>query len=50
MPIKRVTHRGKMAKKWTKNLALNWVPSSFDEVDQKLKSKISSLCWLVFRD
>jgi hypothetical protein len=35
MPIKRVAHKAKMAKKGTKNLALNWVPSSFEEADLK---------------
>jgi hypothetical protein len=33
MPIKRVAHRTKMAKKGIKKLALNWVPSSFDQPD-----------------
>jgi hypothetical protein len=33
MPIKRVAHRSKMAKKGTKKQAPNWVPSSFDEAD-----------------
>jgi hypothetical protein len=35
MPTKRVAHRAKIAKKGTKKLALNWVPSSFDEADLK---------------
>jgi hypothetical protein len=35
MPIKKVVHRPKMAKKGTKKQALNWVPSSFDEADLK---------------
>jgi hypothetical protein len=39
MPIKRVVHKAKMAKKGTKKLALNWVPSSFDEADLKKAKK-----------
>jgi hypothetical protein len=39
MPINRVAHRPKMAKKGTKKLALNLVPSSFDEVDLKKAKK-----------
>jgi hypothetical protein len=39
MPIKTVAHRAKMAKKGTKKLALNWVPSSFDEADLKKAKK-----------
>jgi hypothetical protein len=39
MPIKKVTHRAKMAKKRTKNPALKWVPSSFDDVDLKKAEK-----------
>jgi hypothetical protein len=35
MPIKRVAHRVKMAKKGAKMLALNLVPSSFEEADLK---------------
>jgi hypothetical protein len=43
MPIKRVAHRAKMAKKGTKKLALKWVPSSFDEVDLKKAKKEHSM-------
>jgi hypothetical protein len=39
MSIKRVAHRAKMAKKGTKNSALNWVPSSFDAADLKKAKK-----------
>jgi hypothetical protein len=39
MHIKKVAHRAKMAKKGTKNLALNWVPSSFDDADLKKAEK-----------
>jgi hypothetical protein len=35
MPIKKVAHRAKMVKKGNKKMALNWVPSSFDEPDLK---------------
>jgi hypothetical protein len=35
MPIKRVVHRSKMAKKGTKKQALGWIPSSFDDTDLK---------------
>jgi hypothetical protein len=33
MPLKKVAHQTKMAKKGTKKQALNWVPSSFDQTD-----------------
>jgi hypothetical protein len=39
MPIKRVAHRANMTKKGTKKLALNWVPSSFDDADLKKAEK-----------
>jgi hypothetical protein len=40
MPIKRVAHRSKMAKKGTKKQTLGWIPSSFDETDlKKVKNK-----------
>jgi hypothetical protein len=39
MPIKKVAHRAKMAKKGTKNLTLKWVPSSFDDADPKKAEK-----------
>jgi hypothetical protein len=35
MPIKKVAHRVKMVKKGDKKMALKWVPSSFDEPNQK---------------
>jgi hypothetical protein len=35
MPIKRVVHQSKMAKKGMKKQALGWVPSSFDDTDLK---------------
>jgi hypothetical protein len=35
MPIKRVAHQSKMAKKGTKKQALGWIPSSFDDTDLK---------------
>jgi hypothetical protein len=34
-----IAHRVKMAKKGTKKMALNWVPSSFDEPDLKKAKK-----------
>jgi hypothetical protein len=39
MSIKRVAHRVKMVKKGTKKMALNWVPSSFDDADLKKAKK-----------
>jgi hypothetical protein len=39
MPIKKVAHRPKMAKKGTKKQALNWAPLSFDEADLKKAKK-----------
>jgi hypothetical protein len=39
MPIKKVAHQMKMAKKGKKKHALNWVPSSFDEADLKKAKK-----------
>jgi hypothetical protein len=39
MPIKRVAHRSKMAKKGTKKKNLGWIPSSFDETDLKKPKK-----------
>jgi hypothetical protein len=39
MPIKKVAHRTKMVKKGSKKMALNWVPSSFDEPDLKAKKE-----------
>jgi hypothetical protein len=39
MPVKRVAHRVKMVKKGTKKMALNWVPSSFDDADLKKAKK-----------
>jgi hypothetical protein len=39
IPIKKVAHRPKMAKKGMTKQALNWVPSSFDEVDLKNAKK-----------
>jgi hypothetical protein len=35
----KIAHRVKMAKKGTKKMALNWVPSSFDEPDLKKAKK-----------
>jgi hypothetical protein len=39
MPIKRVAHRSKMAKKGTKKQAPSWIPSSFDEANLKKAMK-----------
>jgi hypothetical protein len=39
MPIKKIAHRTKMVKKRSKKMALNWVPSSFDEPDLKAKKE-----------
>jgi hypothetical protein len=39
MPNKKVAHRAKMAEKGTKNPALKWVPSSFDDADLKKVEK-----------
>jgi hypothetical protein len=39
MPIKKVAHRTKMAKKGTKKQALIWVPSSFDQTDLRKAKK-----------
>jgi hypothetical protein len=39
MPVKKVAHRTKMAKKGTKKQALNWVPSSFDQADMTKAKK-----------
>jgi hypothetical protein len=39
MPIKRVVHRKRMAKKGTKKQALGWNASIFDEVDLKKVKK-----------
>jgi hypothetical protein len=39
MPIKRVSHRSKMAKKGTKKQTMGWIPSSFDERDLKKAKK-----------
>jgi hypothetical protein len=35
MPVKKVMHRAKMVKKGSNKMALNWVPSSFEEYDLK---------------
>jgi hypothetical protein len=43
MPIKKVAHRVNMVKKGNKKMALNWVPSSFDEPDLKKAKKEGSL-------
>jgi hypothetical protein len=42
MPIKRVAHRAKVAKKGTKKLALKWVLSSFDEANLKKAKKATA--------
>jgi hypothetical protein len=39
MPIKRVAHRSKMAKKGTKKQTLGRIPSSFDDTDLKKAKK-----------
>jgi hypothetical protein len=39
MPVKRVAHRVKMVKKGTTKMALNWVPSAFDDADLKKAKK-----------
>jgi hypothetical protein len=39
MPVKRVAHRSKMAKKGTKKQTLGWIPSSFDATDLKKVKK-----------
>jgi hypothetical protein len=39
MPIKRVAHRSKMAKKGAKKQAPNWIRSLFDEEDLKKAKK-----------
>jgi hypothetical protein len=35
MPIKRVVHRSRMAKKGMKKQALGWIPSSFEDANLK---------------
>jgi hypothetical protein len=39
MPIKRVAHRSRMAKKGTKKQALGWTASALDEADLKKVKK-----------
>jgi hypothetical protein len=39
MPIKRVVHQSRMAKKGTKKQAFDWIPSSFNDVDLKKAKK-----------
>jgi hypothetical protein len=39
MPIKKVAHIVKMVKKGTKKMVLNWVPSSFEDMDLKKAKK-----------
>jgi hypothetical protein len=43
MPIKKVAHLTKMARKGTKKQALNWVPSSSDQTDLT-KAKKEGFC------
>jgi hypothetical protein len=39
MPIKRVAHQSKMAKKGAKKQTLGWIPLSFDDTDLKKAGK-----------